>query len=560
MHAVVELDKRRQRIVLRCNYTDRELAKAIPGYKWDGTLKRWTYPVHPDTLRQIKETFPLANIDLEVLAAVSEIAQRQQQAARLKSAGWEQAEPLEPMPIRTRPFRHQVLGYNLGITLPAVALLMEQGCGKTLTSVAIAGRRFQRGEVRRVLICAPSSVVPVWPKEFEQYADFPHDVRALEGPVREREKVLANWQPDPGQLQVAVINYEATWRMEETLTRWKPDMIICDESQRIKTPGAKQSKTLHRLGKLAKYRLILTGTPVTQSPLDFFSQYKFLDPGIFGDSYFAFKARYAIEQPIGNTGGKRVVGYKNMAELVQKAHSVAVRVTKAEALDLPEQVDQVLYADLEPETKRLYNQMARESVAELSQERVIMAANVLARLLRLSQITGGFVGEGGEVQQVSSAKLNLLTETLDDLLDAGKKVVIFARFIPEIEAILNLLNERQIGHAWITGSVPQSERGQAVERFQTDDDCRVFVAQLQTAGLGITLTAADTAIFYSLDYSYANYEQCRARIHRIGQRNTCTYIHLVARDTVDEDVMDALRKKKNVADLVVDNWQKLFRR
>src|SRR5690606_36636351 len=212
------------------------------------------------------------------------------------------------------------------------------------------------------------------------------------------------------------------------------------------------------------------------------------------------KARYAVEQPIGNSGGKRVVGYKNMAELVQKAHSIAFRVTKAEALDLPEQVDQVLYATLEPEAQRLYNQMARESVAELSQERVITAANVLARLLRLSQISGGFVGEGGEVQQVSKAKMSLLEEVLDDLLTAGKKVVILARFIPEIRAILADLERRPIDYAWITGEVSQSERGQAVERFQTDDNCRVFVAQLQTAGLGITLTAADTAIFYSLDY------------------------------------------------------------
>src|SRR5690606_25241730 len=300
------------------------------------------------------------------------------------------------------------------------------------------------------------------------------------------------------------------------------DMIICDESQRIKTPGAKQSKALHRLGKLAKYRLILTGTPVTQSPLDFFSQYKFLEPSIFGDSYYAFKARYAIEQPIGNTGGKKVIGYRNVAELVKKAHSVAIRVTKAEALDLPEQIDQVLYATLEPPAMKLYNQMTRESFAELSEEKVITATNVLAKLLRLSQMVGGFVGEGGEVQQVSKAKMSLLEEVLDDLLTAGKNVVIFARLLPEIRAILADLERRPIDYAWITGEVSQSERGQAVERFQTDDNCRVFVAQLQTAGLGITLTAADTAIFYSLDYSYANYEQCRARIHRIGQRNTCT--------------------------------------
>src|SRR5690606_32264346 len=168
------------------------------------------------------------------------------------------------------------------------------------------------------------------------------------------------------------------------------------------------------------------------------------------------------------------------------------------------------------------------------------------------------IGEGGEAEQISSAKLKLLSETLDDLLGAGKKVVIFARFIPEIRAILEELDSRDVGYAWITGDVPQSERGSAVERFQKDDECRIFVAKLQTAGLGITLTAADTAIFYSIDYSYDNYEQCRARIHRIGQRNTCTYIHLIARDTVDEHVIDALKKKKSVADMVVDNWHRFF--
>src|SRR5690606_37451947 len=161
-------------------------------------------------------------------------------------------------------------------------------------------------------------------------------------------------------------------------------------------------------------------------------------------------------------------------ELVKKAHSIAFRVTKEEALDLPEQVDQVLYATMEPKAMSLYRQMERDSVAELSEEKTITATNILSRLLRLSQLSGGFIGEDGNVEQVSTAKLNLLKETLDDLLDAGKKVVIFARFIPEIEAILGELSRRQIGYAWITGDVPQSERGQAVERFQTDDNCRVF--------------------------------------------------------------------------------------
>jgi len=153
----------------------------------------------------------------------------------------------------------------------------------------------------------------------------------------------------------------------------------------------------------------------------------------------------------------------------------------------------------------------------------------------------------------------LLDETLDDLLEAGKKVVVFARFVPEIEAIVKMLEKKKTAHGLIYGATPMDARGEMVESFQTDPDVKVFVAQIQTAGLGITLHAADTAIFYSLDYSFANYDQCRARIHRIGQKNKCTYIHLVARMTVDEKVLAALAEKKSLADQVVDNWRELLK-
>jgi len=334
-------------------------------------------------------------------------------------------------------------------------------------------------------------------------------------------------------------------------------MIICDESQRIKTPGAKQSKCLHKLGRQAKYRLILTGTPVTQGPLDFFSQYKFLDPMIFGNSYYAFRARYAI---MGGYEKRQVVGYKNLPELIKKAHSIAFRVTKEEALDLPPFTDQVLYCEMERKAMSIYAQLKKESVAELSEEKVLTATNVLARLLRLSQLSGGFLGDGeGGVEQVSKAKMNLLNETLDDILGAGKKVIVFARFLPEIAAIRKLLEAKGIDYEWIAGEVKMEERGEAVRRFQEDEGCKVFVAQIQTAGLGITLTAADTAIFYSLDFSFANYDQARARLHRIGQRNAVTYIHFVARGTVDEKILEALKQKRDVATEVVDNWRDYFK-
>ncbi len=430
--------------------------------------------------------------------------------------------------------------------------------GKTLTAIAVAGRAFLNGLVQRLLVISPASVVPVWPKEFAEYAAFPFDCRPLQGDTKKRSSLLSEWAADATRLQVAVVNYEATWRdpLLQAIRDWKPDMIICDESQRIKTHDAQQSRTIHELGKIAPYRLILSGTPINNNPLDIYSQYKFADPAIFGTSYYAFRNRYAV---MGGFEGKQIVAYKNLDELKQKIHSISFRVTKADALDLPDTVDQVLYCQLEPKARSAYDKLFKDSVAKLSNERTISASNVLSQLLRLSQLTGGYVGDDtGRLTQASKAKMQTLDETLDDLLDAGKKTVIFARFTPEIQAITELAKQKKTNPAMIDGSVSMGMRGEEVARFQKDPNCKVFVAQIQSAGLGITLTAADTAVFYSLDFSYANYEQARARIHRLGQRNTCTYVHLLAQDTVDEKIMAALKAKKSVADNIVDNWRKMF--
>jgi len=534
------------------SYKYKEALKQV-GCRWNPDNKSWNLPASPDSFRKMTQAVPGLKVEKDVTRKMTELALTETDQ---QDANWEDAEPVEPIPLITVPFRHQVAAYNMAVTNSNSALLMEQGCGKTAVAIAAAGRRFQKGEISRVLVVAPASVVPVWPKEFALHADFSHEVKSLEGSTTKRAEILQAWQPNPKHLQVAVINYEATWRMEEALIAWRPDMIICDESQRIKTPGARQSKTMARLGTIARYRMILTGTPVSQGPLDFYSQYRFLDRNIFGTSFWAFRNRYAI---MGGYENRQVIGYQNLPELVKKAHSIAFRCRKADCLDLPDQIDQVLYCDLERDAQRIYNQLVKESVAELSSEEVVAAPNVLSRLLRLSQVTGGFLKVDEKTTQVSKAKMALLEETLDDLIEAGKKVVVFARFVPELMAITKLLISKGISHSLIYGETPMDNRGRMVEDFQTNPDVKVFVAQIQTAGLGITLHAADTAIFYSLDYSYANYDQCRARIHRIGQKNNCTYIHLVARNTVDEKVLSALAQKRDLADQVVDNWRELLK-
>jgi len=541
-------------IYLQCDYIYKDIAKSIIGRRWDKDTKSWVYPLSLEIVKQIHEKFPEVEADPAASMTIQDMVAKADNVQKAKLKGWEDATPIKPIPVKVKPFQHQVLGYNIGISIPASALLMEMGTGKSLTAMAVSGRRYLDGEIQKLLIVCPTSIMFVWQDEFEKFADFPYSLLVLNGPVKKRIQLLQDFQ-GPG-LQVVVINYEATWRMEDELKKWAPDMIICDESQRIKTPSAQQSKCMHRLGKIAKYKMILTGTPVTQGPLDFFSQYKFLDPGIFGNSYYAFRARYAV---MGGFEGRQVISYQNLPELIEKAHSIAFRVTKAETLDLPEQIDTIRYCELEPKAQRMYEQMRKECVAELSDEKTVTAANVLAKLLRLQQITGGFLGDGEAVQKVSNAKLSVLKEILEDVvIDAGKKLVIFARFRPEIAAIEKLLQGLKIRYECIHGDINMSERGEKVKAFQTDPEVKVFIAQLQTAGLGITLTAADTAVFYSLDFSFANYDQARARLHRIGQKNNVTNIHIIAKGTVDAKVMKALAAKKNLADLVVDGWRNVF--
>ncbi|MEW8997921.1 MAG: DEAD/DEAH box helicase [Thermoanaerobacter sp.] len=533
-------------IEVRDCYFEKDIIKTVPGRRWDPKKKTWILPVTIEAIERLK-MIP-GYIDVNIQNKYIELKQLKSKTTTIKLA--EKVEPIEPMPIKIKPFQHQIKAYNLALINSNFALLMEMGTGKSLTSVAIASRRFLRGEIKKLLIVAPTSVCPVWPKEFEA-ATIPYEVKVLEGAIEKRIQMLDSFKAEG--LWIAVINYEATWRMIDALLAWKPDMVIADESQRIKNPSAQQSKAMHKLGKIAKYKLILSGTPVQNAPLDFFSQYKFLDDSIFGTSYYAFRARYAI---MGGYGGHQVIGYNRLDELIQKAHSIAFRITKEEALDLPEQIDEIRYCELEPKAAKLYKTIKEESYAELEAEQEITTRNILTKLLRLQQITGGYVNtDDGTQKQVSKAKLEALKEIVADIVEAGKKVVIFARFLPEIQAIRELMNELDIQYSWIAGEVPIKERGEKVSQFQEDPNCKVFIAQIQTAGLGITLHAANTAIFYSLDFSYANYEQARARIHRIGQKNNCTYIHLLAKNTVDEHVMKALQKKEDMAKMVVDNWR-----
>lgn len=443
--------------------------------------------------------------------------------------------------------------------------LFEMGCGKTLTAIAVAGAGFQMGKLKRVLIVAPTSVCAVWPKEFADYANFPYTVKTLLGTKTQRLKELNDLIRFPyPHLKVAVINYESTWRDDifEALLDYDADLIIADESQRIKTHDAAQSKAMHQLGDKARYKLILSGTPVQNEAVDIFSQYRFLDPTVFGLNFYTFRSRYAV---MGGFNRKQIVSYRDLDELIRKEHSIAYRVTKEEALDLPEQTFENRCIALTKKERELYDRLRRDSYAELDGGGTITATTVLTRLLRLQQFTGGFLVEDDAVkpQLVSRGKLDALADILHDyVLEGKKKLVIFARFIPEVMEIIKLtdgiIGKRKMKCVSIYGEIKKELRGDIVQQFQTDPSTMVFIGQIDTAGTGITLTAADTCVYYSENFNYATYEQSLSRIHRIGQKHPCTYIHLVAENTVDELILKSLAAKEDLAKTVVDDWRRFF--
>lgn len=420
------------------------------------------------------------------------------------------------------------------------------------------------GKIDRVLIVAPTSVVAVWPKEFQEFADFKYTCRTLLGDKTHRLRELNDLQKFPFKaMKVAVINYESTWRegIFEALQEYDADLIICDESQRIKTHDAEQSKALHKLGDQARYKLILSGTPVQNNAIDIFSQYRFLDPTIFGQNFYQFRNRYAV---MGGFNRRQIIGYKDLDRLIKKEHSIAFRITKNEAIDLPEQTFETRKIHFSKKEQDLYNRIKRDSYAELDSGGQITATTVLTKLLRLQQLTGGFLvkDDAAKPEQVSKAKLDALSDIIEDyVIGAGKKLVIFARFIAEVKAIIDMVDKqlpKGMKQVAIYGDIKKEDRGDIVKQFQEDPNTTVFIGQIDTAGTGITLTAADTCVYYSKNFNYATYSQSLSRIHRIGQRNVCTYIDLEVEKTIDELISKSLAKKEDMAKTVVDNWRDFF--
>jgi len=461
--------------------------------------------------------------------------------------------------FRTKPYAHQMAALRRAWVLGNSALFMEQGTGKTAVAIHFAALKFLEGDCDKVLIICPLSTVGVWVKEFRKH--LPDDLRRrtkicrLLGTRSRRIKKLVNatgFHREGGfsgkELRFYIINYESAWRLAAELRELDPDIIIADESHRIKSARAKQSKGMWRLGRAARYRLILAGTPIIGGAYDVWSQFNFLNPDVFGDNWWRFRSFY---MQMGGYYNKEVIGYKHLDNLKRKVRGNSFIIRKEECLDLPKKVYQVVPIDLSQSSRQLYNDMATQLVAEIEDGSISTAPIVLVKLLRLAQITSGFLKDlDDNIHDVGREKLDTCVELIEDRVGDGHQIVVFARFRHEIFRLEKELLRRKISCCTLTGSTPVASRDLLIEQFQSGA-YDVFIAQIQAGSLGITLTSADTAIFLSMDFALGNYLQAQDRLHRIGQTRKVTYLHLIVPGSIDALVYKILHKKKKLAEFIL---------
>jgi len=464
--------------------------------------------------------------------------------------------------FKTKPYKHQLTALEKSCNRETYAYFMEMGTGKTKVLIDNLAMLYDKGKVDGALIISPKGVLGTWYIQ-EIPTHLPDHI----------ESVSVLWQSNINQkqqtkldrlfkigvnLHILIMNVEALSTAKGKLfaakfLRSHKSLMVVDESTTIKNPKAKRTKNIIDLSKLSVYRRILTGSPVTRNPLDLYSQCEFLDPYLLDfQSYYAFRNRYAEMKTLHVSGRSiQVVNkFRHLDELAESLKPFSYRVLKDDCLDLPEKIWIKRHITLTPEQKEVYRQMKETALAMLNGKQVT-TMTVLTQLMRLHQITcGHFTADDGSIQKIKNNRMNELMDVLEEI---EGKAIIWAHYQYDIKQIIEEIKKVHGPGSVVDyyGLTPQDERQPNIKRFQDDPRCRFLVGTPSTGGYGITLTAANTVIYYSNGYDLEKRLQSEDRAHRIGQHKPVTYVDILAEDTVDEKIVKALRKKINIASEVM---------
>jgi SNF2 family DNA or RNA helicase len=458
--------------------------------------------------------------------------------------------------FKSKPFAHQSKALEMSWNKEVFAYFMEMGTGKSKVLIDNIAMLFNAGKINGALIIAPKGVYKNWfdseiPNHMPDYV----------------EKKIGLWRTDPNakdlkplfstgaELHILIMNVEAFSSKKgvdfaKKFLSCHNTIIGIDESTTIKNPQAKRTRAIVELGTKSKYRRILTGSPVTKSPLDLFAQCYFLHPYLLGhESYYTFKVRYAVTKQI-NVSGRTiqiVVGYRNLGELSEKLKPFSYRVLKDDCLDLPKKTYTKRIIELTDEQKKVYKTMKQQAIAFLN-GKMITTATVITQMMRLHQITcGHFKSDDGTIQTIKNNRIDQLMEVLEEM---EGKAVIWAHYRYDIQSIVETVSKKYGENSVVTyyGDTSTDDRQKAIKKIQDPKSpVRFIVGTPQTGGYGITLTGASTMIYYSNGYDLEKRQQSEARIDRIGQEKPMTYIDIIAEGTVDDKIVQSLRKKVNIA-------------
>ena len=455
---------------------------------------------------------------------------------------------------KTQPYEHQRIALERSYDKINYAYFMEMGCGKSKVLIDNMAWLYENKKIDTAIVVAPKGVYRNW-----QTSEIPahlHDDIEREvyvwnpNPNKTQKEHLVSGIKERGKLRILLVNVEgfATTKLKAFVEKFVRDstfLLAVDESTTIKNPKAKRTKALVALGKAASYRRILTGSPVTKSPMDLYAQCGFMDKALLGfESFYSFQGRYAITrtQRMGGHSFQQIVGYRNLDELSAKLEKFSYRVTKDEALDLPDKIYTVRHVSLTDDQIKHYMSLKNAAIALLDDGDLVSAPAVMTQLLRLQQVLcGHLMTDDGDLVEFKTRRIDALLETIEEMSGG---VIIWSRFRYDIRNIEAALKKAYGEDSTVNyyGDTSDSDRELAIKRFQ-DQDARFFVGNPQTAGKGLTLNAASNVIYYANDFNLESRVQSEDRCHRIGQKNTVTYVDFVSKGTVDEHIVKTLRAK-----------------
>jgi SNF2 family DNA or RNA helicase len=545
-------------VLVRTHYDNKDRCAAVPGGRWVPRERAWEYLFTPTTASALLQSFS-GKMDENDRQKLQDAATRLTIAQSVKNGEYVLASPES----NTTPWHHQLVCYNmareiLGLDVPdscggGTMLALDMGCGKSLCAVNLITNH--PNKFRKVLIVCPVSVIDVWAGnhaisgQFERHATeeqysklIIHPVKGISVEKKTKAAEMARFTAmNAGKQFICVINYESAWR--EPFAKWAHDvgfdLIVLDESHRIKTPSGKASKFFSSLAKTVKYRIALTGTPIPHSPLDIYGQYRFLDPGVFGTSYTKFRSDFAV---MGGFQGHQVLNYKNIDTLHNKMFLLAHRVMSKDVFDLPEFLSETRTCTLNKDERALYDQMNDTFCAEV-QGGMVTAANALVKLLRLQEITSGYLDK----LPIGDSKRKLLADVLEDF-DVKEPIIIFARFTNDLKAVKEIAESQGRTYGELSGHANNLAEWQ-------NGNKDVLGVQIKSGREGVDFTRARYSIYYSLGFSLGDYEQSIKRLDRPGQLRQGMYIHLLAEDSIDFKVMEALEKKQEVVESVLKQYR-----